>query len=105
MHHRFRLSILILSLSLTTAAAASTPAAFAGERRAAMRACTSVSDLDRPVVHRVIAFSDAVGVDAMLVTGRWRPKHMHGAAATLLCLYARAAKRAEVSEAPGWSVR
>ena len=86
-------------------AAASTAAAFAAESRAAATACAAASDLRRPVVRRALRFSDTAGIDAMLVTGAWRPAHMHGAAATMLCLYHRQDRRAETVEAPGWTVR
>lgn len=86
-------------------AVASTAAAFAAESRAAATACAAASDLRRPVVRRALRFSDTVGVDAMLGTGTWRPAHMHGAAATMLCLYHRHDRRAETVEAPGWTVR
>lgn len=72
---------------------------------AAATACAAASDLRRPVVRRALRFSDTAGVDAMLVTGTWRPAHMHGAAATMLCLYHRHDRRAETVEAPGWTVR
>lgn len=52
---------------------------------------------------RSVAFSDANPVDVLLVTGTWRPRHMKGAKATMLCLYDRQAKTAEVQEALGWS--
>lgn len=84
---------------------ASTSAAFAAAARAAAAACRTASGLRNPVARAAVSFSDTSGVDAMLVTGKWRPAHMHGAAATMLCLYDRRAKHAEAVEAAGWSVR
>lgn len=105
-----RVSLLAATAATLTAlvampASASTPAAYAAAARAAAAACQAASDLRNPVARPAVSFSDASGVDAMLVTGKWRPAHMHGAAAAMLCLYDRRTKHAEAVEAAGWRVR
>lgn len=97
--------VAILTIGATPALAA-TPAAWAAEAKAAAAACTAKSELRRATTRpAAIRFSDALAVDALLVTGTWRPKHMKGKSATMLCLYNRRDRVAEVAEAPGWSVR
>ncbi|KAB7645600.1 hypothetical protein [Polymorphobacter fuscus] len=87
-------------------AAAATPAAMAQGFADAAAACRTASDLrDAAVVGAPILFSDTAGKTALLVTGRWRPAHMKGARATMLCLYDRTSRRAEAQEAPGWTAR
>ena len=84
-------------------AGASSPAAWSAERRAAVKACIAAADLARPSTSAPLGFSDTHAVDVMLVTGRWKPPHMKRANATMLCLYDRRARQAEVGEALGWS--
>lgn len=68
-----------------------------------MKACRTAANLHSPVSSAPILFSDELGVDAILVTGRWKPVHMKRAAVTLLCLYNRKLKTAEAQEAIGWT--
>lgn len=92
-------AILILPLlAVAVPAAASTAASYAALDRATARACRSVSDLDNAKAGPVTRFSDTFGMDVRTVTGNWRPAHMKGAKATLLCIYDRRKKRAEVQE-------
>ena len=100
-----RLLTAALALSLASPALAATPASWTAERKAAAAVCGKASNLRNATVPRYsVAFSDANPVDVLLVTGTWRPRHMKGAKATMLCLYNRADKTAEVQEALGWSV-
>ncbi len=43
-------------------------------------------------------FSDRMMMDARIVEGRYRQKHMNGASVKMLCLYNRKLDRAEVQE-------
>ena len=82
----------------------STPAAIAQGMTDAKAACRKASDLkNAATLGAPVMFSDATGRTAVLVTGNWRPKHMKGARATMLCLYDRAAGTAETQEAKRWT--
>lgn len=72
--------------------------------RASAAACIAAAGLQRPTVSAPVRFGDASGVDARLVSGTWPQPHMKGREGTLLCLYDRRSKRAEVQEAAGWRV-
>ncbi len=96
---------LAVALLVAVPAAASTPAAMAQGEADAKMACRKASDLRNPkTLGAPLLFSDAAGKTAMLVTGTWRPKHMKGARAVMLCLYDRAARIAETQEAGKWTV-
>lgn len=98
--------IAILALLLPAATLAATSAEWQRSNSDAARACRKAADLDEAAVAGApIIFSDDSALTALLVTGRWRPAHMKGARATLLCLFDRRSRRAEVQEASGWSVR
>ncbi len=72
--------------------------------RGAATACRAASGLRKAMVASpAVGFSDASAMTALLVTGTWRPRHMKGARATMLCLYDRRARTAETQEAVGWS--
>lgn len=87
-------------------ALAASPAAWAGNDRAAAAACIARSDLARASVRPGrVRYDDTLGVDAMLVTGIWRQVRMQGRRATMLCLYHRGSRTAEVVEAPRWRSR
>lgn len=101
----FLTTIAMLLAAVAFPANASAPAAYAAAARTAAAACRTASNLRDPVVHPGVSFSDASAIDVMLVTGTWRPAHMRGAAATMLCQYDRRTKRAETVEAAGWLVR
>jgi len=97
-----RVLLLALPLALIAyPALATAPAAQAGADRATARACRSVSGLkDARVEGAPVRFSDTFGMDVRLVRGTWPQPHMHGASATMLCLYDRRAARAETQEWP-----
>ncbi len=84
-------------------ASASSPAARAQHDKDTRQACAAASELNNPVVHpKTVLFDDTVGMDARLVTGVWKPAHMKGAKAVMLCLYDRKARRATVQDAEVW---
>ena len=96
----------LAALLIAVPAAASTPEAMAHGMADAKAACRKASDLRNAATPgQPVLFSDAIGKTAMLVTGTWRPRHMRGARATMLCLYDRASRTAEAQEAKGWSAR
>lgn len=84
-------------------ASASSPAAWAQHDKDTQQACATASGLKDPLVHpKSVLFDDTVGMDARLVTGTWKPAHMKGAKAVMLCLYDRKARRATVQDAEVW---
>ena len=102
-----RLAIATALFATVTAgpALASAPDVWAQGLSDAKFACRKASDLkNAATLGKPLLFSDANGKTAILVTGIWRPPHMNGARGTMLCLYDRAARSAEVSEAPNWTV-
>lgn len=100
-----RLFFAALLLATTAPAMAASPDAWAQGLSDAKLACRKASDFkNAAVVGKPLLFSDTNGKTAILVTGIWRPTHMKGARGTMLCLYDRASRTAEVTEAKNWSV-
>ena len=86
-------------------AVASSPDAWAQGLADAKLACRKASDLkNAATIGKPLLFSDASGKTAILVTGIWRQPKMKAKRATMLCLYDRAGRTAEVVEAPNWTV-
>ena len=84
-------------------ASASSPAARAQHDKDTRQACAAASELNNPVVHpKTVLFDDTVGMDARLVTGVWKPAHMKGAKAVMLCLYDRKARKATAQDIEVW---
>ena len=77
---------------------AATPGAYAALDRQTSAACRAASGLHSASVGPVVRFSDRFLMDARTVTGTYPQSHMKGAAGTMLCLYNRRTKRAEVQE-------
>lgn len=105
--HRFAHMLAVLVAPMVAAAPtfAATPAAIERGMAQASRACIKASALrGAEIVGKPILFSDTEGKTALLVTGRWRPAHMKGARATMLCLYDRRTRVAETQEALRWNV-
>ncbi len=92
-------SILIAAL-LAIPAAASTPAAWNTLDKTSAAACAKASNLVDPMVGPPVRFSDSFGVDVREVSGIYRPKHMLGAKARMLCLVQRKTVRVEIQEKP-----
>ena len=94
--------IFVLSALLASVFAApllaSTPAAYAALDRRTSAACSAASGLRGTRVGPVARFSDNFLMDARTVTGTYPQSHMKGAAGTMLCLYNRRTRRAEVQE-------
>ena len=102
---RFALIATLVAPLAAVPALASSDAAMEQGMAQASRACLKVSGLrGAAIAGAPILFSDDTGKTALLVTGRWRPAHMHNARATMLCLYDRRARKAESQEAVRWSV-
>ena len=101
-----RLFLAATALLIAVPAVASSPDAMARGMADAKAACRRGSDLrNAATLGQPVLFGDATGKTAIMVTGTWRPRHMHGARATMLCLYDRASRTAEVQEAKAWSAR
>lgn len=92
-------------IAIAAPASASTPAAWAAGNAAARTACLRAAGLRLATVSAPLVFSDTAGKTALLVTGRYPQSFMKNARGTMLCLYDRRTRRAEASEARGWSVR
>ena len=94
--------ILVFSALLASVLAAplqaSTPGAWAALDRQTSTACSAASGLRSATVGPVVRFSDRFLMDARIVTGTYPQSHMKGATGTILCLYNRRTKRAEVQE-------
>ena len=94
--------ILVFSALLASVFAAplqaSTPRAYATLDRKTSAACSAASGLRSTSVGPVVRFSDNFLMDARTVTGTYPQSHMKGATGTMLCLYNRRTKRAEVQE-------
>ncbi len=93
-----RLVIFISAMFSGVAALASSPAAYAALDVRSAKACIAAAGLNRAKAGPVTRFADTNGMDARVVTGTWKPKHMKGAAATMLCLYDRRSRTAETQE-------
>nr|WP_310525252.1 hypothetical protein [Polymorphobacter sp.] len=95
----------VIAGAIAVPAAASTDAAMANGMAQATKACLKAANLrGAAVIGSPILFSDTMGKTALLVGGRWRPAHMKGAKAVMLCLYDRRSKTAETQEAARWTV-
>jgi hypothetical protein len=100
-----RLPLAFLLLLAATPVWAASPDTWAQALSDAKLACRKASDFkNAAVVGKPLVFSDSNGKTAILVSGIWRPEHMKGARGTMLCLYDRASRTAEVTEARNWNV-
>lgn len=89
-----------IALLLAVPAAASTPAAWNALDARSSAACAKASNLVDPAVGPSVRFGAPFGVDVREVTGTYRPRHMLGAKARMLCLVERRSGRVEVQEKP-----
>jgi len=96
---------LAIALASATSAWSATPASYAALDKASAAACAAASGFRNPIVHAPVRFADTSGIDARLVEGRWPQPHMKGRQGTMLCLYNRRARRAEVQEAAMWQAK
>ena len=101
------MKILILAaLLFAVPATGSTPDAWAALEAKSAAACIKASGLARSrVLPTTVRFSDALGIDARLVTGTYRQPQMKGARGLMLCAYDRRSGRVETSDAAGWWTR
>ncbi len=94
--------MLVLSTLFAAAIAApsyaATPRSYAALDRQTSAACIVSSGLRNATVGPVIRFSDSFVMDARTLTGTYPQPHMKGAKGTMLCLYNRRTKQAEVQE-------
>lgn len=101
-----RLLLAVAAFSVAAPAAASSPQAWAQGMMQAKAACHKASELkNAATLGQPLLFSDTNGKTAILVTGTWRPAHMKNARATMLCLYDRKTRTAEIQEAKNWKAR
>lgn len=100
------LALCLVAAGLAAPVLASSPGAWERGQAEAARACKRAADLNQPeIAGAPVVFSDATGKTALLVRGRWKPAHMQGRRATILCLYDRARRTAEAQEVRGWLAR
>lgn len=100
-HRLFTTVGVVAALSLGAAATAvwaASPQAYAELDRQSAAACITASGLRQASVGPPVRFSDAVGIDARTVSGVYTQPHMRAARGTMLCLYNRRTRRAEVQE-------
>jgi hypothetical protein len=95
----------LIALIAAAPAVASTDAAWAAGHRAAQAACIRASGLVGASASAPIDFSDRTAQSVLLVRGTYPQRFMKGASGTMLCLYDRRSKRAEISEAKGWTAQ
>lgn len=88
----------LLASVIAASLQAATPGAYAALDRQTSTACSAASGLRNASVGPVVRFSDRFLMDARTVTGTYPQSHMKGATGTMLCLYNRRTKRAEVQE-------
>ena len=88
----------LVATNFASFANASTPASYAALDRRTSAACMTASGLANATVGPVTRFSDRFLVDVRTVTGNYPQPHMRGASATMLCLYNRSTRRAEVQQ-------
>jgi hypothetical protein len=98
-----KISCIVVSLLVATPALASSTAAWTASAKAGRAACIKAAGLTKPTVSAPLTFSDRIGRDALLVRGTYPQRFMKGARGTMLCLYDRRSRSAEVQEAKGWS--
>jgi hypothetical protein len=91
---------LFLMLSVLTAdpAPASSPSSWRALDQKSAKACISKSNLRQARIGPATRFSDRMMVDARIIEGKYRQRHMNGASVRVLCLYNRKLNRAEVQE-------
>ncbi|WP_454883935.1 hypothetical protein [Sphingomonas oryzagri] len=66
-------------------------------------ACLRASGMDGAAASAPVHFSDRSALDVLLVTGHYPPRVNKGRAGTMLCLYDRRTKLAQVRDADAWS--
>ena len=97
-------ALVLVATWLAGPALAASADAWAQSMRDAKAACRKASDLRNAAsLGEPAVFSDTSGNTAVLVTGIWRPARMKGARASMLCLYDRAGRTAEIQEAKRWT--
>ena len=97
-----RLAACSLALSSATAAFASSPAAWAQHDKAMAQACAAAtgSELKSPKpLGKIVMFSDELGLSAVVMQGRYAPRHMKNRQGRELCLYDRKSGTAHVAPA------
>ena len=79
---------------------ASTSGSWAALDKVSDSACVKASGFRKARVAASIHFSDAVGMDARIVSGIYPQAHMNNAHGRMLCLYSRKTGKTEVQELP-----
>ncbi|HBZ17635.1 MAG TPA: hypothetical protein DEO73_18005 [Pantoea sp.] len=92
--------LLLLALLVSPLAQASSEAAWQQNDNNRLQSCLKASGLKSvKVVGKPIQYDDRVGIDALLLEGRYPQKHMKNQVGRELCLYQRQSGKAFVSEA------
>ena len=66
-------------------------------------ACIKASGMDGAAVSAPVHFSDRTGLDVLLVSGHYPPRVNKGRAGSMICLYNRKNRMAQVRDADAWS--
>jgi hypothetical protein len=78
-------------------------AAAPGNEGVSRDACLKASGMEGAAASAPVHFSDRTGLDVLLVTGHYPPRVNKGRAGTMLCLYDRKTRLAQVRDADAWS--
>lgn len=96
----WKLAVLGYAALLAGAAQASSAAAWAEHEQAVVTACTAASGLQSAkAVGKVLEYEDALGVSALLITGRYPQPHMGKKRGRMLCVFHKQTGKAYVSDA------
>ncbi len=90
---------LAVAAALAAPAFASSPDAWAEYETEVKQACFAATGFKDPAAHTsIIGFDDAVGYDALIVTGVYPQPHMDGAKGEMLCLFDKKTRKAVAAE-------
>jgi hypothetical protein len=96
---------IVLIICFTQSAFASSDEAWAAHYQEVEASCLTRSGLRAPrAVGNISSFSDEVAYDALLIVGHYPQPHMKNAQSSVLCLFNRKTRVAEVAEMSGLSL-
>jgi hypothetical protein len=93
-------TLLIANILPNTIAKASSPDAIRQHQKEVIERCLQVSGLQKPQpVGSIVTFGDDVGYDVLMVRGHYPQPHMNNQIGKSLCLFNRATRQAQSSDA------
>jgi hypothetical protein len=82
---------------------ASSPGEWEKHQKEVVATCTKASGLKGArVIGDIVSFGDDIGLDAVMVRGRYPQPHMENAEGHALCLFNRQTRQAQCNEANQW---